>query len=51
LLEHEVAIERSFWLVVHRDMRRVARIEAFIAWLRGQVLAAQSQLSGRAIGA
>ena len=30
------AIERSFWLVVHRDMRRVARIEAFIAWLRDE---------------
>jgi len=46
LLHSEVAIERSFWLVVHRDMRRVARIEAFIAWLREQVAAAQSSLLG-----
>jgi DNA-binding transcriptional LysR family regulator len=48
LLSRQVAIERSFWLVVHRDMRRVARVEAFIAWLRDEVAAAQSLLSGRA---
>lgn len=48
LLAREVAIERSFWLVVHRDMRRVARIEAFIAWLREEVAAAQPSLLGGA---
>lgn len=48
LLLREVAIERSFWLVVHRDMRRVSRVEAFIAWLRDEVAAAQPLLSGRA---
>jgi DNA-binding transcriptional LysR family regulator len=47
LLADVVAIERSFWLVVHRDMRRVARIEAFIAWLREEVSNAQSTLLGR----
>jgi len=47
LLEREVSVERSFWLVVHRDMRRVARVEAFIAWLRGEVAAAAPLLSGR----
>ena len=46
VLGAEVAIERSFWLVVHRDMRRVARIEGFIAWLREEVSAAQSALLG-----
>jgi DNA-binding transcriptional LysR family regulator len=46
LLVADVAIERSFWLVVHRDMRRVARIEAFIAWLREEVAAAQPALLG-----
>jgi DNA-binding transcriptional LysR family regulator len=46
LLPHDVAIERSFWLVVHRDMRRVARIEAFITWLRDEVQAAQLMLLG-----
>ena len=46
LLPREVSIDRSFWLVVHRDMRRVARIEAFIAWLREEVAAAQGALLG-----
>ena len=44
LLREEVAIKRSFWLVVHRDMRRVARIETFIAWLREDVASAQAIL-------
>jgi DNA-binding transcriptional LysR family regulator len=47
LLADRVAIERSFWLVVHRDMRRVARVEAFIGWLRDEVAAAQAVLLGR----
>ncbi len=47
LLAREVAIERSFWQVVHRDMRRVARVEAFIGWLRDEVAAAASLLGGR----
>jgi DNA-binding transcriptional LysR family regulator len=47
LLPREVAIERSFWLVVHRDMRRVARVEAFIGWLRDEVALAGALLAGR----
>lgn len=47
LFADEVAIERRFWLVVHRDMRRVARIESFLAWLRAQVAASQPLLLGR----
>jgi DNA-binding transcriptional LysR family regulator len=47
VLREEVAIERSFWLVVHRDMRRVVRVEAFIGWLRAEVAAAQNLLLGR----
>lgn len=46
VLPAEVAIARSFWLVVHRDMRRVARVEAFIGWLRSEVAAAQPLLMG-----
>jgi DNA-binding transcriptional LysR family regulator len=46
ILAQEVKIMRSFWLVVHRDMRRVARIEAFIGWLRDQVSSGQAQLLG-----
>ncbi|WP_037538995.1 LysR family transcriptional regulator [Sphingomonas sp. PR090111-T3T-6A] len=47
LLPRAVSIERSFWLVVHRDMRRVARVEAFIAWLRDEVASAAALLAGR----
>ncbi|WP_419827286.1 LysR family transcriptional regulator [Sphingomonas sp.] len=46
VLRREVAIERSFWLVVHRDRRHVARIARFIAWLRGEVAAAKPLLLG-----
>ena len=33
VLPEAVDIARSFWLVVHRDVRRIARIDRFIAWL------------------
>ena len=33
VLEDSVTIHRSFWLVVHRDMRKLARVDAFIGWL------------------
>lgn len=46
LLRAQASIERSFWLVVHRDMRRVARVEAFISWLREEVSVAQPLLRG-----
>lgn len=46
LLPRDVSILRTFWLVVHRDMRRVARVDAFIDWLRTEVVAAQRNLSG-----
>jgi DNA-binding transcriptional LysR family regulator len=29
----EVDIQRSFWLVVHRDLRGVARVKLFVDWL------------------
>jgi DNA-binding transcriptional LysR family regulator len=47
VLADVAAIERSFWLVVHRDMRRVARVAAFIDWLRAEVAEAQPVLLGR----
>ena len=34
LFPKQVDIQRSFWLVTHSDMRRLARIEAVLAWLR-----------------
>lgn len=33
VLADSVRIRRSFWLVVHRDVRRIARIAAVIDWL------------------
>lgn len=33
VLEREVALTRSFWLVVHRDVRRLARVDAFVRWI------------------
>lgn len=34
LFPEEVDIQRSFWLVTHSDMRRLARIDAVLGWLR-----------------
>ncbi len=33
LFENEVRITRSFWLVIHADMRSLARIDAVARWL------------------
>jgi DNA-binding transcriptional LysR family regulator len=46
LMSREVAITRSFWLVVHRDTRRLARVDAFTTWLREEVAQAQPSLLG-----
>ena len=37
LLPDLVEIRRSFWLVTHSDLRRLARIEAVAAWLKSSV--------------
>lgn len=46
LLPDQVTISRTFWLVVHRDARRIARIEHFISWLDKIMMTAQPLLSG-----
>ena len=33
VLASTVDIRRTFWLVVHRDARQLARVDAFINWL------------------
>ena len=33
----DIAISRSFWLVLHQDLKKVARIEAVTQWLGEQV--------------
>ena len=34
ILPEDIAIRRSFWIVVHRDLRNVGRIKAVIDWLK-----------------
>lgn len=50
MLDSEVAITRSFWVVVHKDVRRLARVAAFIEWLGALVDAEQWLLRGEAPG-
>jgi DNA-binding transcriptional LysR family regulator len=33
VLTTEVNLTRTFWLVVHKDVRRLARVDAFVGWL------------------
>jgi hypothetical protein len=33
VLANEIAIDRSYWLVVHEDLRRVARVDAVCRFL------------------
>ena len=46
LLAGRIIITRTFWLVVHRNARRIARIERFIDWLGTMVTTAQPLLGG-----
>jgi DNA-binding transcriptional LysR family regulator len=50
LLPGSIDIRRSFWLVVHRDMRSVARVRHFMDWLTALVTNLQPLLEGHAIG-
>jgi DNA-binding transcriptional LysR family regulator len=46
LLTKSVQIERTFWVVVHQDLARVARVRAVIDWMK-QVVAQNSTLFSR----
>ncbi|RXD03645.1 LysR family transcriptional regulator [Sphingomonas sp. UV9] len=46
VLPGSVDIQRSFWLVVHRDVRRIARIDRFIAWLDATIGALKPLMLG-----
>lgn len=46
LLRTEIMIDRSFRLVVHRDARRIVRIEAIINWLRDEVSRTHEMMYG-----
>lgn len=47
LLPDAIDIRRSFWLVVHHDLRRVARVTMFIDWLDDLVGRLKPLLQGR----
>ncbi|MFD1612751.1 LysR family transcriptional regulator [Sphingomonas tabacisoli] len=47
LLPEEVDIARSYWLVMHRDLRGVARVKAFVDWLDGLVTRMRPLMVGR----
>lgn len=49
LLPGNIDIRRSFWLVVHRDMRSVARIRHFMDWLTALVADLRPLLEGNII--
>lgn len=42
----ELFIQRSFWLVVPRDLRGIARIDQFVSWLVAEVEARRSVMMG-----
>ena len=41
-----VTIQRSFWLSIHRDTRRLAHVDRFVAWLVETVRQRGGQLTG-----
>jgi DNA-binding transcriptional LysR family regulator len=45
-LQSDIDIRRAFWLVVHRDMRGIARIKLFIDWLDSLVVKLRSDFLG-----
>lgn len=47
LLADEIDIRRAFWLVLHKDLRGVARIKLFTAWLDELVAEMRPLLDGR----
>ncbi|MFC3710963.1 LysR family transcriptional regulator [Sphingoaurantiacus capsulatus] len=46
VLDAEVAVTRSFWRVVHRDVARLARVRAFTDWLDALVTEQRELLLG-----
>lgn len=46
LLRADIDIRRAFWLVVHRDVRGIARVKAFVEWLDALILKLQPLIRG-----
>ena len=51
VLPEQVSIVRSFWLIVHADLREVARIPATVDFLVREVRAARGLLMPPAVSA
>lgn len=49
VLPDAISIERTFWLVVHRDVRRIARVARFVDWLDETVKGLQPLMLGRVL--
>lgn len=47
LLPGDIDIRRAFWLVVHRDLRGIARVKMFIDWLDGLIARLAPLIQGR----
>lgn len=43
----DVRLERAFWLVVHKDVRHIARVAAFVDWLVALVESERALLMGK----
>lgn len=41
-----IDLQRSFWLVIHRDVRRLARIDQFVRWLQAELAGLQPLMLG-----
>ena len=48
LLPDQIDIARAYWLVMHRDLRGVSRVKAFVDWLDTLVTRMRPLLVGRA---
>jgi len=47
VLPSAVDIRRTLWLVVHRDLRGIARIDTFMDWIVARTAALEAEMSGR----
>ena len=48
ILPKDVEITRNFWMVMHRDVRHLARVDAFVRWLDAIVNDERALLMGHA---